>query len=167
MFHCSRRSPLSPATEPIPATFADVDKAGNAGLSETMRKGLLARLRNTRRWLIHAVALMLMLPALMGLLPQPALSASAALARDLQASVCGRDLPQQQGGGQHDQAHEHCMLCTSHCASCSPSHARQMPAFAAAPRRSALASIEAAHLRPLPLQALLDASPPRGPPARA
>jgi hypothetical protein len=131
-----------------------------------MRKGLLARLRNMRRWFIHAVVLTLMLPGLFGLLPQPALSASAALARDLQASVCGRDLPQQQGGGQHDQAHEHCMLCSSHCASCSPSLDSQTPAFAAAPRRSALASIEAAHLRPLPLQALLDASPPRGPPAR-
>lgn len=131
-----------------------------------MCKGLLARLRNTRRWFIHAVALGLMLPALIGLLPQPALSASAALDRDLQASVCGRDL-QQQGGGQHDQAHDHCMLCTGHCASRSPSLDKQTPAFAPAPRSSALARIEAAHHRPLPLQALLDASPPRGPPAHA
>ena len=132
-----------------------------------MDTGLLAWLRNTRRWFIQTVALAFVLPVLIGLLPQPALSASAALERDVLASVCGQSVPQQQGGGQHDQAHDHCVLCSNHCPSCSPSFGSPTAAFAAAPRQSSEAQVEAARLLPGPLQALLDASPPRGPPARA
>lgn len=122
--------------------------------------------RPMRRWLAHAVALALVLPVLVGLLPQPALSAASALERDLLLSVCGQDLPHQ-GGGEHQSTHDHCVLCGSHGSTCSPSLASAAPAFSAAPRRSDLSEVTATAAIAPPLQALLDASPPRGPPASA
>lgn len=117
-----------------------------------------------RRWLAQAVALALVLPALIGMMPQPALSADAALARDLLLSVCGEDVPQQGGGAQH-AAHDHCVLCASHCSSLSPSLTAAAPAFSAVPRQAHLRLAAATAHIPPPLQALLDASPPRGPPS--
>lgn len=119
-----------------------------------------------RRWFAHAVAVALVLPVLIGLLPQPALSAASALERDLLLSICGEDLPQPGSGG-HQPTHDHCVLCGNHCPSCSPSLASAAPAFLAVPRRSHLPLAAAAAVIPPPLQALLDASPPRGPPASA
>ena len=120
-----------------------------------------------RRWFAHAVVLALVLPALIGLLPQPALSASAALERDLIISVCGQDAPQQDQNGQHQAVHDHCVLCGNHCTSCTPSLVGATPAFAAVPRRSGVPQAATAQAIAPPLQALLDASPPRGPPFAA
>jgi hypothetical protein len=131
-----------------------------------MRNGVIARLRSMRRWLVQAVVLALLLPAVIGALPQPALSAAAALDRDLATSVCGSKLPQQQGG-QHDQAHDHCVLCATHCAVASPSLASATAAFSATPRAAGVPRAETAEAMAPSLQALLDASPPRGPPALA
>jgi len=117
-----------------------------------------------RRWFVHAVALAMLLPALVGLLPQPALSASAALDRDLLISVCGQDMPQLPDGGQHQSGHDHCLLCGNHCPSCSPSLASAGPAFTVVPRHAGRPQVAAARAIAPPLQALLDASPPRGPP---
>ena len=117
-----------------------------------------------RRWFAHAVMLAFVLPALIGVLPQPALSASAALERDLLMSVCGQDMPQQDQGGQHQTSHDHCVLCGNHCPSCSPTLAGATPAFAAVPRHAAIPEPAAVTAVAPPLQALLDASPPRGPP---
>lgn len=128
-----------------------------------MRGGLVTRLRGLRRWVAQAVALALLLPALIGLLPQPALSAASAFERDLLLSFCGENGPQQ-GGGQHQSTHDHCVLCGSHCSSLSPSLANAEPAFTAAPRRSDEPAVTVAATLAPPLQALLDASPPRGPP---
>lgn len=128
-----------------------------------MRKGGLARLRNMRRWFAHAVVLALVLPALVGLLPRPALSAAAALDRDLLMSVCSQNLPQQDQSP-HQATHDHCVLCGNHCPSISPSLAGGAPAFLPAPRRGGIPGPAAVHAIPPPLQALLDASPPRGPP---
>lgn len=119
-----------------------------------------------RRWFAHAVVLALVLPVLIGLLPQPALSAASALERDLLLSVCGEDLPQQGSGG-HQSTHDHCVLCGNHCPSCSPSLASAAPAYLSVPRRADRPRAAAATDIPPPLQALLDASPPRGPPASA
>jgi hypothetical protein len=116
-----------------------------------------------RRWLAQAVALALLLPALIGLLPQPALSAASAFERDLLLSVCGENAPQQ-GGGHHQSSHDHCVLCGSNCSSLSPSLANAEPAFTAAPRRSDEPTVTVAATLAPPLQARLDASPPRGPP---
>lgn len=129
-----------------------------------MRFGVITRLRKMRRCFAQAVALAFVLPALIGLLPQPALSATAALDRDLAISVCGRDLPQQQEGGHAHAGHDHCVLCGNHCPSCSPSLASAAPAFAAAPRGSFLRATTAPDVIAAPLLALLDGSPPRGPP---
>jgi hypothetical protein len=104
------------------------------------------------------VALALLLPALIGLLPQPALSAASAFERDLLLSVCGEDAPQ------HQSTHDHCVLCGSQCSGFSPSLAKAEPAFTAAPRRSLEPAVTVAATLAPPLQALLDASPPRGPP---
>lgn len=120
-----------------------------------------------RRWLVRAVALSLLLPALAGLLPQPAVSASAALDRDLLVSVCGQDRPPQQGGVPHDQAHDRCVLCGQHCTGCRPNLASPTPAFVAAPRQAAMALLAATRRLAVPLRARLAGSPPRGPPARA
>ena len=130
-----------------------------------MRKGIVTRLRGLRRWVIQAVALAFVLPALLGLLPQPALSASAALDRDLMMSVCGQDGPAQPDGGpQHQTTHDHCVLCGTNCPSCSPSLASPAPAFAVTPRHAPIPEPAAIAAIASPLQALLDASPPRGPP---
>ena len=129
-----------------------------------MRKGILASLRNMRRWVIQAVALAFVLPALIGLLPEPALSAAAALDRDIMASVCGQQMPQHQDGSPLHAGHEHCVLCASHGAASSPSLADAAPAFAPAPRRAGVIAAATPRSMAPPLQALLDASPPRGPP---
>lgn len=143
-----------------------MDIGRRAGVTGPMRKGPLASLRNMRRWFAQAVVLAVVLPALIGLLPQPALSETAALARDVMISVCGQDLPQQpDGGSQHKSGHDHCVLCGTQCLNCSPSLASAGPAFAAMPRQSAIPVAAAASTVAPPLQALLDASPPRGPPA--
>lgn len=130
-----------------------------------MHKGGLATFRNMHRWFVHAVMLALLLPALIGLLPQPAVSASAALERDLLVSVCGRDTPQQQDeGSRHPAGHDHCVLCSSHGTACSPSLAGAEPAFTPVPPQAGAPSrVRDGAIAP-PLQALLDASPPRGPP---
>lgn len=117
-----------------------------------------------RRWFAQAVALALLLPVLSGLLPQPALSAAAALERDIMLSVCGGDQPQ---GDEHRATHDHCVLCGNQGPTCTPSLATAAPAFALVPRRSLRPVAAAAEALAPPLQALIDASPPRGPPASA
>ncbi len=129
-----------------------------------MRKGVLAKLRIMRRWFAQAVVLAFVLPAIVGALPQAALSASASLDRDLLASFCGQDLPQKQGGGQHDLGHDHCVLCGNHCPSCSPSLNAASPAFTPRPCHSGIPQTATAESIARPRQALLDSSPPRGPP---
>lgn len=120
-----------------------------------------------RRCIVQAVMLAFVLPALIGLLPQPALSATALLERDLMLSVCGQDMPKLPDGGQQHAGHDHCVLCGTQCASCSPSLAGATPAYAPAPRRPSVPEAAVASIMAPPLQALLVASPPRGPPAAA
>lgn len=129
-----------------------------------MRKGVLIRVRSMRRWCAQAVVLALVLPALLGLLPQPAYSAADALERDLAVSVCGKDMPLQQDGGQQHRSHDHCVLCASHCASHGPGSLPAGPAFAALPPSAAIPELATTQALAPPLQALLDASPPRAPP---
>jgi|GEM_PF-4003914 len=133
-----------------------------------MRKGALAGMRNMRRWFIHAVALALMLPAIIGLLPQQALPASAAFDRDHLVSVCGQDLPKQRNdGGQHQGGHDHCVLCAGHGFNCSPGIASVASASTAALPPGGIPQAATALALAPPLQVLLDARPPRGPPALA
>lgn len=160
----SRRCQPSPVPD-RGATPRRWTAAAAAGYPILMRNGCLVPLRSLRRWFVHAVALALLLPALIGLLPQPAISASAALERDVLMSVCGQDAPQQQDEGSgHPSGHDHCVLCASHGQASSPSLASATPAFMPVPLRGGIAvSVRPGAIAP-PLQALLDASPPRGPP---
>ena len=144
-----------------------MDTPGVFSLSGHMRKGIFASLRGMRRLVIQAVALAFILPALIGLLPQPALSAAAALDRDLLTAVCGQDRPAVPQGAPQHQVHEHCVLCAAHGPSFVPGLAAATPAFAAAPPRRVAPAPAASCDGALPLQALLDARPPRGPPSLA
>ena len=118
-----------------------------------------------RRWFAQAVVLAFMLPAVLGLLPQPALSASTALERDILISVCGQNGSGQQDRDRHGASHEHCVLCGNPCPICSPSLTAATPAFGARPGLAGVPRAATADTVPAPLRALLDASPPRGPPA--
>ena len=130
-----------------------------------MRRGIIVTLGRARRWLAQAVALVLVLPVLLSALPQPALSAAAALESDVMLSLCAGDGPQQgDHDGTHANGHDHCVLCGAACAGAGPSLANATPAFAAPPRRSGTPADRAAGALAPPLQARLDAVPPRGPP---
>jgi hypothetical protein len=106
------------------------------------------------------------LPLVLGLLPQPGLSAEAALARDLGQSICSPFGDASQTGGKDRQAdqHQHCILCVPGCSNCAPPDLAgeiaisfRSPEVPAVPRRFQLSVYPS---RPM----LLDGSPPRGPP---
>lgn len=131
-----------------------------------MRRGILPGLRKQRRWLAHAVAVFLVLPALIGLLPQAALSATAALERDAMASICGQDRPQPvDHDGQQHAGHDHCVVCATACAGLGPGLAAVSPAFATRPGRTGVLGALQAGETGSPLQASVAWRPPRGPPA--
>ena len=117
---------------------------------------------------IHAVVLALVLPLLLGLLPQLAGAGANSLDRDIAASVCGPSNPGGPAEGTaHRSGHGDCILCASGAAGGGAVPAGSIAAFCAVPRRvEALPALPPAGLPP-PLRALLDASPPRGPPPAA
>jgi hypothetical protein len=131
-----------------------------------MHWGLLGSLRARRRVAIHAVVLALVLPLLLGLAPMRAAAGEAALARDIAASLCGPSVPGGLPDGTEDhRGHGACILCAS-CAVPAVSPPGEAIAALLAPPRPAggFRPMPAAGVPP-PLRALLDASPPRGPPA--
>jgi hypothetical protein len=129
-----------------------------------MHGGVLSVLRQSRGWIVHAVVLALVLPVLAGLLPAPALSAAAALERDLAVSLCATANGEQPDGQQqHPAHHDACILCTLGATLNGPS-----PGDAAV---VAIARTTGAVLHPPQASArlqpsrFLTGSPPRGPPA--
>lgn len=75
-----------------------------------------------RHWLVHWLVAVMLLPAIFGVLPQPALSAAATLERDLALSVCSH-AGEDQAGRQDHQAPRHdqqCVLCALGCPVCGP-----------------------------------------------
>jgi hypothetical protein len=129
-----------------------------------MRGGILSVLRQGRGWIIHAVVLALVLPVLSGLLPAPALSATAALDRDIAVSLCATangEAPD--GQQQHPARHDACVLCALGGALSGPA-----PGDAAV---VAIARMAGKVLHPrqastgLQPSHFLTGSPPRGPPA--
>lgn len=123
------------------------------------------QLRLVRHWVARSLVAALLFPLLLGLLPQPALSAAAALERDLAWSICdpGAGVP-----GEHrerDQRHDaQCILCATGC----PVGA---PALAAAQTSAPLhrAAAQSSVLQPSSdrrsiLRVLRDGNPTRGPP---
>ena len=125
----------------------------------------LKSLRRHRCVVIAWVAMSLMMPLVLGLLPQPALSAVQSLDRDIALSICSQLDGQQRDGGQHDQAtHDCCILCSTNCPVCGPSLAKAMVAYDAIPAYWGTTFYDDfGDLLP-PRLVLLDGSPPRGPP---
>jgi hypothetical protein len=109
--------------------------------------------------------LALVLPALLGLVPRPAISAAAALERDIALSVCGpfgTDDPA--GQEQHPARHDACILCVACAAASGPAPGDAAAAFPVVPRTATSGPHPvAAGFRPLP-SLLLFGNPPRGPP---
>lgn len=129
-----------------------------------MYGGILSVLRQSRGWIVHAAVLALTLPVLAGLLPAPALSAMAALERDLAVSLCATTNGEHPGGQpQHPEQHDACILCALGATLNGPS-----PGDAAV---LAIAHSTSAVLHPpqastgLQPSHFLTGSPPRGPPA--
>jgi hypothetical protein len=131
-----------------------------------MHRGWLCRLQQHRRWILHAVAVAFALPALLGLLPNPATSAVSALERDIALSICG---PYGNGGpAGPEQLPLHadaCILCSICAAAAGPAPGDADKAFSVERRTSAVTPYPpAVHLRPASSW-LLFGSPPRGPPS--
>jgi hypothetical protein len=130
-----------------------------------MHLGIFDSLRKRRGVVIHAVMLALVLPMLLGLLPQPALSAAQTLDRAIAESLCltsGNDGPA--GQQQHPANGDACILCGP-CSAAGPA-----PGEAARDGRGLRPTAVAAPCPPAQLQRpetswLLYGSPPRGPPA--
>jgi hypothetical protein len=131
-----------------------------------MLKGWLSGFGRHRRWIVQAVMLSLVLPVLIGLLPQPALSAAAALERDLALSLCnpyGGDDPAE--SGHRPAAHDTCILCTACAAVTGPALANATPGLDVRPRLAHPMRRAVPAFLPPAAAFLLDGSPPRGPPA--
>jgi hypothetical protein len=116
-----------------------------------------------RPWLVRWLVSVMLLPLLMGVLPQPGLSAAAALESDLAASRCANDAGTP--SPVHQQGHgAPCVLCAAGCAVCAP--ALTDDRFAILPFRPAARDARSAEEqdgRNL-FRLLRDGTPPRGPP---
>lgn len=130
-----------------------------------MHRSPLTCLRPYRRWIVHTVMLALVLPAFLGLLPQPAISAAAALERDIALSVCGPfGAYGPAGQDQHPARHDACILCVVCATASGPAPGDAASAFLGVPRTAGRSPHPVpSRLRPLP-SLLLFANPPRGPP---
>ena len=134
--------------------------------SPFMVRGWLSPCRTHRRSIVHAVLFALLLPLLLAIAPQPSLSASATLERDLALSICsgsGADHPA--GQDDHSAGHQQCILCASCATGQAPLLGGGSAAFMAAPRTTEARPVLPHRGVPPLLRAMLDARPPRGPPA--
>lgn len=130
-----------------------------------MRTGWLAAMAVRRQVVVHLIAVALLLPLMIGLLPQPVLSATEALDRDIAMSTCVRPDAAPAGGQHHDAAlHDCCILCAAGCAISGPALSEGVAAFAAAPRIAGFTPMLADRGIIVRREVLLDGSPPRGPP---
>lgn len=129
-----------------------------------MRRGALRHFRHARPWLARWLALVMVLPLLIGVLPQPSLSAAAALDHDLLWSTCSETgAPVEERD--HTQRHDaQCILCAVGCPSCAPllTADRPVPFLSTTTRRSETPAIEAG--QKTVLRVLREGSPTRGPP---
>lgn len=131
-----------------------------------MSRGWLQALRAKRRAIARAMAVVLLFPTLLALLPPLTVSAAAALERDLAQSVCGQPTPEQGGGAAQHSDHDHCILAGASCPVCAPSSAGAVPAFDAVPILPvSVPAVRRDILPPTRPLLLRSASPPRGPPA--
>ena len=132
-----------------------------------MHRGWLSRLRCARHVTARVLAVALLLPALLSLLPQTALSAAAQLEQDLARAICstsGKHASAPMGQTGHE-GKTSCALCGT-CASAGSAGLSAAPdgAFHASPVLGSGMRLTA-QLQRQHLPAPLGGSPPRGPPA--
>lgn len=121
-------------------------------------------MRQRRGWLVHAVVLALLLPVFAGLLPAPALSATAALERDLAVSLCATANGERPDGQpRHSAQYDACILCALGATLNGPSPGdAAVLAIARTPSITLHPPQASTGLQP---SHFLTGSPPRGPPA--
>jgi len=130
-----------------------------------MRSGILQGLGLNRQWLARCLAAVLLLPLLLGLIPQTAISAEAALERDLAWSVCEHDAGTPTDGKGHEQKHDtQCILCVAGCPICAPALTADLPATSQFPSDLSGAAPPPEGKTLTTLRVLRDGSPTRGPP---
>jgi hypothetical protein len=123
-------------------------------------------MRQHHRWIFQAVAIALVLPALLGLLPNSATSAASALERDIALSVCGSYGKGGPAGPQQHPAHpDACVLCSICAAAAGSAPVDAGAAFIALNRSSVVESLPRATQSRPASSWLLFGSPPRGPPS--
>ena len=133
-----------------------------------MRTGWLQSLRAHRHGIVRWMVAAMVLPLVMALMPAPAISASAALDRDLGLSVCSSSGSGYPANGNLPGAdHQHCIVCTVGC-SVHASGLDAQQASVPAPAAGHVSAIPAETGTGVPhLRAMLRGSPPRGPPQSA
>ena len=132
-----------------------------------MYRGWISRLKRIRHVTAQVVAVAMVLPALLSLLPQPALSAAALLEQDLARAICSETGPHSsapQGQPGHERSTS-CILCGV-CASAGGGGLSSGPESVsdASPVLGSGVRITA-QLRLQHLPAPSGGSPPRGPPS--
>lgn len=130
-----------------------------------MGTGAIRNMRRQRSWLAHWLVAVLLLPLLIGILPQPALSVEASLAQDLALSVCSPFEDHQSDGERgHKPAHEqHCIVCSAGCPLCAP--ALPVNQALSLPSTATNRTLEYDSRDVIPVYGVLwHGSPPRGPP---
>lgn len=132
-----------------------------------MHRGWLSRLKLIRHVTARVMAVAMLLPALLSLLPQPALSAAALLQQDLARAICSEtgtqsSVPQGHAGHEPNAS---CILCGA-CASAGAGGLSAAPGYVsvAPPVRGSGLRLTA-QLRRQHLPAPSGGSPPRGPPS--
>lgn len=122
----------------------------------------LAGLRRNRIGIARLLVALLMLPAVLGLLPKPALTQEQAFAAALAASRCTGDSSPQipDAPGRHDHS---CILCQVSCPLVGPALQPDTAAFPAPPRLASVAPVLAGKGE-LPKEHRRFEGVPRGPP---
>lgn len=133
-----------------------------------MYRGWLSRLRHTRHVTARLMAMALLLPALLSLLPQPALSAAALLEQDLARAICSPAAKHFSSAPLGPPSHEgsaSCILCGL-CANAGSGGLSPAPAgIAVAPPVAGTGQALTAQLQLQHFPAPSGGSPPRGPPS--
>lgn len=131
-----------------------------------MHRGWLSRLRFTRHVTAQLVAVAMLLPALLSLLPQPALSAAAQLEQDLARALCsesGTHPAAPQDHARHEGSAS-CILCAACASAGGPGLSGAAGGVSLAPPDLGMGLRLAAQLPRQHLPAPSGGSPPRGPP---
>jgi hypothetical protein len=129
-----------------------------------MARGLFISLNRKRRGIVSWMIAALILPVLIGLVPQPALSAAQALDRAIADSLCGTQAPASQQDRHQDHI-QHCILCSSGTLCCTMALPAGGAAAAPHPDHSGRPLLSEGSTLPSAFALHRDGSPPTGPPS--